>query len=170
MIIEFLFFFQAEDGIRDPLVTGVQTCALPICDAQSDRRPHLRGEAGIDDPLLAPEYRPQRLEFSRRSRSLNAASAAAVSSSSHGVTCGERATRRRSSDRTFCRSVAGRSSKDARIPWAPRLILRGSHRGWPLSSPRLLDRPPGKWSGKLVEWAALARHMRLSILLPRVCV
>src|SRR5207247_6806859 len=24
-------FFQAEDGIRDPLVTGVQTCALPIC-------------------------------------------------------------------------------------------------------------------------------------------
>src|SRR6266536_5909570 len=28
----FVFFFQAEDGIRDPLVTGVQTCALPICD------------------------------------------------------------------------------------------------------------------------------------------
>src|SRR5207247_3252897 len=26
------FFFQAEDGIRDPLVTGVQTCALPISD------------------------------------------------------------------------------------------------------------------------------------------
>src|SRR5207247_8359755 len=24
------FFFQAEDGIRGPLVTGVQTCALPI--------------------------------------------------------------------------------------------------------------------------------------------
>src|SRR5205823_10402958 len=27
----FVFFFQAEDGIRDKLVTGVQTCALPIC-------------------------------------------------------------------------------------------------------------------------------------------
>ena len=26
----FNFFFQAEDGIRDRLVTGVQTCALPI--------------------------------------------------------------------------------------------------------------------------------------------
>src|SRR5258708_11532299 len=26
----FCFFFQAEDGIRDDLVTGVQTCALPI--------------------------------------------------------------------------------------------------------------------------------------------
>src|SRR5207245_3233728 len=25
-----LFFFQAEDGIRDATVTGVQTCALPI--------------------------------------------------------------------------------------------------------------------------------------------
>src|SRR6266566_533126 len=27
----YLFFFQAEDGIRDYKVTGVQTCALPIC-------------------------------------------------------------------------------------------------------------------------------------------
>src|ERR1019366_5273945 len=27
----FFFFFQAEDGIRDWSVTGVQTCALPIC-------------------------------------------------------------------------------------------------------------------------------------------
>ena len=26
----FFFFFQAEDGIRDTSVTGVQTCALPI--------------------------------------------------------------------------------------------------------------------------------------------
>src|SRR5256885_6218926 len=26
-----IFFFQAEDGIRDYKVTGVQTCALPIC-------------------------------------------------------------------------------------------------------------------------------------------
>src|SRR6266536_3663031 len=31
MVFYFFFFFQAEDGIRDPLVTGVQTCALPIC-------------------------------------------------------------------------------------------------------------------------------------------
>src|SRR5229473_6871867 len=32
-IIFFFFFFQAEDGIRDKLVTGVQTCALPISSA-----------------------------------------------------------------------------------------------------------------------------------------
>src|SRR5688572_31738283 len=29
----FFFFFQAEDGIRDLTVTGVQTCALPIFDS-----------------------------------------------------------------------------------------------------------------------------------------
>src|SRR5206468_5116808 len=29
-MIYFFFFFQAEDGIRDLIVTGVQTCALPI--------------------------------------------------------------------------------------------------------------------------------------------
>src|SRR5256885_3723876 len=31
----FFFFFQAEDGIRDYKVTGVQTCALPISGAQA---------------------------------------------------------------------------------------------------------------------------------------
>ena len=30
------FFFQAEDGIRDKLVTGVQTCALPILTESKD--------------------------------------------------------------------------------------------------------------------------------------
>src|SRR5882762_10334344 len=30
MVMDFFFFFQAEDGIRDSSVTGVQTCALPI--------------------------------------------------------------------------------------------------------------------------------------------
>src|SRR5256885_10631940 len=32
------FFFQAEDGIRDYKVTGVQTCALPICHCASAAR------------------------------------------------------------------------------------------------------------------------------------
>src|SRR2546425_13370059 len=36
MLIFFFFFFQAEDGIRDKLVTGVQTCALPICPTWTD--------------------------------------------------------------------------------------------------------------------------------------
>src|SRR5688500_20336205 len=41
----FLFFFQAEDGIRDYKVTGVQTCALPICTENwkfSSCRPAIR--------------------------------------------------------------------------------------------------------------------------------
>src|SRR5258708_28821341 len=39
-----IFFFQAEDGIRDDLVTGVQTCALPI-SALRERTG--RGEATV---------------------------------------------------------------------------------------------------------------------------
>src|SRR2546423_9625842 len=34
LLCVFFFFFQAEDGIRDKLVTGVQTCALPISAAR----------------------------------------------------------------------------------------------------------------------------------------
>src|SRR2546430_17722447 len=46
---ESVFFFQAEDGIRDLTVTGVQTCALPICEAPA--RPHLRNRArGLAGP------------------------------------------------------------------------------------------------------------------------
>src|SRR2546425_11617029 len=36
--MRFFFFFQAEDGIRDKLVTGVQTCALPISDTTATLR------------------------------------------------------------------------------------------------------------------------------------
>src|SRR2546430_3236775 len=34
-IVDFIFFFQAEDGIRDLTVTGVQTCALPIWNREA---------------------------------------------------------------------------------------------------------------------------------------
>src|SRR2546430_6880804 len=39
-VLVFFFFFQAEDGIRDLTVTGVQTCALPISFTghRTDRR------------------------------------------------------------------------------------------------------------------------------------
>src|SRR5258707_9232842 len=39
----FFFFFQAEDGIRDIGVTGVQTCALPICNRR--RSGSIRGSS-----------------------------------------------------------------------------------------------------------------------------
>src|SRR5438105_13398457 len=44
----FFFFFQAEDGIRDPLVTGVQTCALPIFSANTWwQRPSLPRKSSV---------------------------------------------------------------------------------------------------------------------------
>src|SRR5437868_8760703 len=45
------FFFQAEDGIRDRNVTGVQTCALPICWTWSS---HGGGPSLGDGPARAP--------------------------------------------------------------------------------------------------------------------
>src|SRR5207248_7611430 len=54
------FFFQAEDGIRDRTVTGVQTCALPIS---------LAGPGGCGwpgpGPASAPRCRPPRSEERR---------------------------------------------------------------------------------------------------------
>src|SRR5205823_10042005 len=44
-----LFFFQAEDGIRDKLVTGVQTCALPISLRDASSYPLL----ALGDPSTA---------------------------------------------------------------------------------------------------------------------
>src|SRR5438128_12701058 len=46
----YFFFFQAEDGIRDATVTGVQTCALPICE-RLDRR-------GAEDQAVHERGRP----------------------------------------------------------------------------------------------------------------
>src|SRR2546423_7100603 len=40
--LAYFFFFQAEDGIRDKLVTGVQTCALPIWRSRPLMRPSRR--------------------------------------------------------------------------------------------------------------------------------
>src|SRR5438046_8644788 len=42
-----LFFFQAEDGIRDWSVTGVQTCALPIYPHHDGEEHH---QLGLDSP------------------------------------------------------------------------------------------------------------------------
>src|SRR5207249_6256322 len=42
-----VFFFQAEDGIRDRNVTGVQTCALPISDGQQETTETYRTEVSV---------------------------------------------------------------------------------------------------------------------------
>src|SRR3712207_5030708 len=59
-VFGFFFFFQAEDGIRDIGVTGVQTCALPILSLP----PHLTAATGMDaishciETFLAPAFNP----------------------------------------------------------------------------------------------------------------
>src|SRR5690606_39556849 len=50
------FFFQAEDGIRDFHVTGVQTCALPICPGEG--RGRLVESLKVPGPRLAVNGSP----------------------------------------------------------------------------------------------------------------
>src|SRR5256886_10557907 len=74
--LSFFFFFQAEDGIRDLTVTGVQTCALPICNhlyisllpAVRNQRPRSAalgdrsgrdGSHRVELPLVVPKPCPQ---------------------------------------------------------------------------------------------------------------
>src|SRR5207244_8946771 len=99
-----VFFFQAEDGIRDDLVTGVQTCALPILgrvvrrqdlarwrEARAERRgvgaavegvvhraPHTHVVEGRDARIQEEEERPQIGRASCRERVQRAEGAGAV--------------------------------------------------------------------------------------------
>src|SRR5438034_8202955 len=51
----FFFFFQAEDGIRDHCVTGVQTCALPILSGVGDEElAHGTGIGAVEVEGVAP--------------------------------------------------------------------------------------------------------------------
>src|SRR2546426_923865 len=67
----FFFFFQAEDGIRDYKVTGVQTCALPICPLRPRRPPELPGslqpcpQVPPAGSLLRPRQEPCRAHLRR---------------------------------------------------------------------------------------------------------
>src|SRR5206468_6813686 len=53
LLSTFFFFFQAEDGIRDLIVTGVQTCALPI---YTEVRRRSRSRTSVSRPALAVPY------------------------------------------------------------------------------------------------------------------
>src|SRR5207245_3434665 len=108
----FFFFFQAEDGIRDATVTGVQTCALPIlsalalgllsflwlaCSRAADRHPRGFRRAPQTNARAAPAARGSsglalgfhlRWGFSslrRRSRSLGLSGVAALAAGDLGV-------------------------------------------------------------------------------------
>src|SRR5690348_18497609 len=53
----YFFFFQAEDGIRDGRVTGVQTCALPI---SARPKSTWKTVVGIVEPPGLPRAKPPR--------------------------------------------------------------------------------------------------------------
>src|SRR5207248_7170996 len=56
VIFFFFFFFQAEDGIRDRTVTGVQTCALPIYGGRTWRTE----ESGTESDLFDVKFFDER--------------------------------------------------------------------------------------------------------------
>src|SRR2546425_6699808 len=64
-----VFFFQAEDGIRDKLVTGVQTCALPISGDRGRRSDGTAQRRGRREDTGGPARRraevPERSEERR---------------------------------------------------------------------------------------------------------
>src|SRR2546427_8297582 len=98
MLFIFFFFFQAEDGIRDLTVTGVQTCALPILYQDAIARAF---ELGVNMIDTAINYRHQRSE-----RAIRTALAAAV----------RRGAIRRDE---IARSEERRVGKECRSRWSP---------------------------------------------------
>src|SRR5256886_7174928 len=97
-----LIFFQAEDGIRDLTVTGVQTCALPI-SRQAGRRRSLLGHAQRQRPAAHPRH-PRRLGD-------HAGPRGGAGPGSQGAARASPARRRRSEER--------RVGKECRSRWSP---------------------------------------------------
>src|SRR5207249_7255613 len=98
IVLLFFFFFQAEDGIRDRNVTGVQTCALPILSRplviRCTNRMGIRVPAGIT-----------------RSADSSARSASAIAFTRHLESAQRSGTERRSEERRVgkeCRSRRAR--------------------------------------------------------------
>src|SRR2546425_13215357 len=65
--LSFFFFFQAEDGIRDKLVTGVQTCALPISQDGEKSDPGKERDARILRQLQYPAIELDQAQVAVRS-------------------------------------------------------------------------------------------------------
>src|SRR5439155_15604819 len=93
-----IFFFKAEDGIRYGHVTGVQTCALPICNAASGRLIAEQGEGrkGVVDARFA-----------------------AVDALARGGEARFAIRQCRAGERRVCRSEERRVGKECRSRWLP---------------------------------------------------
>src|SRR5438067_8340690 len=94
----YYFFFQAEDGIRDRNVTGVQTCALPI----SEKHRQHRTQVGDDCAMWYPQIQ-------HHDRDDDGENAVAESLESFLSQCG----------RWTKRSEERRVGKECRSRWSP---------------------------------------------------
>src|SRR5437660_12859437 len=108
------FFFQAEDGIRDGHVTGVQTCALPIYRA-ADARPGLESDAS--EPTL--RIRTDRVEHQQHDSAADRVLA------------------------NLTRSEERRVGKECRSPW-PRSTRRANYRCCMSACSRWTGRPAAR--------------------------
>src|SRR3712207_8542977 len=97
-----IFFFQAEDGIRDIGVTGVQTCALPISRPDA---PHPHAAGGLGGPPSPPRTGGRKEAEGGRARGRSGRPA--------GASRGGRAPSRRR------RSEERRVGKECRSRWSP---------------------------------------------------
>src|SRR5207249_5558999 len=97
-----VFFFQAEDGIRDRNVTGVQTCALPISAAALGRIEFYQGDGPLPAQSAAA-FRPGGVRQKERQH---------CGRDTHGPWSKRRPAPYRSEER--------RVGKECRSPWAPR--------------------------------------------------
>src|SRR5436309_6637504 len=108
VIIFFFFFFQAEDGIRDFHVTGVQTCALPISLRRRNRRScHRRGCRG------PPRGEPRPREWPCPNRSLRTSRPPCAGA----VPSAGRASAGSGRDDALFRSEERRVGKECRLGW-----------------------------------------------------
>src|SRR5207253_5989829 len=124
------FFFQAEDGIRDGHVTGVQTCALPISSPQGKRRlPPVFGSklAAISHSASVGSRRRAHLHHASASHQLTQMTGCQGRS---GTTSSNTCSRHRRPSATQNKGRSIRARRRQSHPWA----LQTSRRRYPPSS------------------------------------
>src|SRR2546429_2551761 len=101
LLLKGFFFFQAEDGIRDVAVTGVQTCALPISVSVSYPHARVRAVSRTRLPSVSDATATARRARRPSTRNMRANGA------------------RRSTRRLPARSEERRVGKECRSRWSP---------------------------------------------------
>src|SRR5229473_2745238 len=162
MALAIFFFFQAEDGIRDKLVTGVQTCALPIWPGRFAGRP---GGPHLERPV------PDDFPGARRAQDRGASDRGGARAGA--VTAARAAGPGRARPPSHAGLLASRASGPRRPPSRiapPRVVSRAASRSRAI--PSRSDRTPPRrgrgWCGSAPSLAAAraaARRRGLGSLL-----